>query len=253
MAGKDRDCKCPEPEVGAPLWMVTYSDMVTLLLCFFVMQLSMANFLDPGKVEAALESIHAAFSTGGTLRSDKVIKTQASNSDQKESAAESLHNMVSELRDVMSQSLSNDMIRMTQKKTEVRLRIDSSMLFQAGAAELHPSAYKAITDIATALEGEQVNVIVEGHADADGTDEIRNWNLSAERAVTVVNELRKRKGRDGLPIIEGKYIAAKGMGEFRPAEYKEGSSRWNRRVEIVIRGRSASAQKAVYKVESSLD
>ena len=39
--------------------MVTYSDMVTLLLCFFVMQLSMANFLDPGKVDAALESLKA--------------------------------------------------------------------------------------------------------------------------------------------------------------------------------------------------
>ena len=45
------DCKCEECEEGAPLWMVTYSDMVTLLLCFFVMELSMANFLDPGKVE----------------------------------------------------------------------------------------------------------------------------------------------------------------------------------------------------------
>ena len=35
-------------EPGAPLWMVTFSDMVTLLLCFFVMQLAFANFEDPG-------------------------------------------------------------------------------------------------------------------------------------------------------------------------------------------------------------
>ena len=65
--------------------------------------------VDPGKVEAALESIHAAFSSGGVYRSEKVIKTEAHNSDQKESSLDSMHNMVSELRDVMSQSLSNDM------------------------------------------------------------------------------------------------------------------------------------------------
>ena len=53
-------------------------------------------------------------------------------------------------------------------------------------------------------------------------------------------------------LIEGKYIAASGMGEFRPAELKGGTSRWNRRVEIVIRGRGSSAQNAAHKVESYL-
>ena len=69
----EENCKCEECEEGAPLWMVTYSDMVTLLLCFFVMELSMANFLDPGKVDAALKSMKAAFSSGGQHRTEHVF------------------------------------------------------------------------------------------------------------------------------------------------------------------------------------
>ena len=111
-------------------------------------------------------------------------------------------------------------------------------------------AYKVISDIAQALEGEKVTVVVEGHADADGSNETRNWQLSSARAVAVVAELRERYGRDGLPVIDGKHLKAVGLGEFRPAEIKDGSSKWNRRVEIVIRGRGTAAQGAAFKVES---
>ena len=42
--------KCPECPKGAPMWMTTFSDMTTLLLTFFVLLLSMANF-DKVKME----------------------------------------------------------------------------------------------------------------------------------------------------------------------------------------------------------
>ena len=40
------------------------------------------------------------------------------------------------------------------------------------------------------------------------------------------------------------------MGEFYPAELKDGSSKWNRRVEIVIQGRGPAAQKTAFNVEN---
>ena len=46
--------------MGAPMWMSTFSDMVTLLLTFFVLLLSMASFEDPSKVQAVFESIRSA-------------------------------------------------------------------------------------------------------------------------------------------------------------------------------------------------
>ena len=70
---KKREKKKEDKKGGAPEWMVTYSDMVTLLLTFFVMQLAMANFEDPGKIDAALESIRAAFGSGGLEKLNKII------------------------------------------------------------------------------------------------------------------------------------------------------------------------------------
>ncbi|MDR2732012.1 MAG: hypothetical protein LBB36_02215, partial [Fibromonadaceae bacterium] len=53
--------KCPEcPPRGAPAWMSTFSDMTTLLLTFFVLLLSMANF-DPNKMKTLAESLQGAF------------------------------------------------------------------------------------------------------------------------------------------------------------------------------------------------
>ena len=49
---------------GAPLWMVTYSDMVTLLLTFFVMLLAMANFEDIKRIDAVMGSIQASLGMG---------------------------------------------------------------------------------------------------------------------------------------------------------------------------------------------
>ena len=80
----------------------------------------------------------------------------------------------------------------------------------------------------------------------------RNWELSALRSVAIINEMRKRKNRDGLPMIDGKFLHGRAMGEFHPAELKDGSSKWNRRVEIVIQGRGPAAQKAAFKVEKIL-
>ena len=64
--GKRREKKAAASSgPSAPFWMVTYSDMVTLLLTFFVMMMAMANFEEVGRVEAVLESIRLALGAGG--------------------------------------------------------------------------------------------------------------------------------------------------------------------------------------------
>ena len=60
-----RQKKEEQASAGAPLWMVTYSDMVTLLLTFFVMLIAMANFEQVGRVQAVFQSIRLALGVGG--------------------------------------------------------------------------------------------------------------------------------------------------------------------------------------------
>ena len=79
-----------------------------------------------------------------------------------------------------------------------------------------------------------VYIIVEGHADSDGTDEKKNWQISADRAVAVVNKLRSYRNLDnGRRSItwEGEQLTARAMGEFTPASVSSGQIRLNRRVE----------------------
>ena len=58
--------KPPDPAPGLPPWMMTYSDMVTLLLTFFIMMLAMANFDDIQKIQAVFKSIRKALGVGGS-------------------------------------------------------------------------------------------------------------------------------------------------------------------------------------------
>ncbi|MEM6392313.1 MAG: flagellar motor protein MotB [Planctomycetota bacterium] len=58
-----KKCKCP-PE-GAPAWMVTYGDMVTLLLCFFVLIVSFSEIKKEDDFQAVVEEIQKAFGMKG--------------------------------------------------------------------------------------------------------------------------------------------------------------------------------------------
>lgn len=239
-------------EPGAPLWMVTYSDMVTLLLCFFVMQLVYANFEDPGKVEAALESLKAAFGTGSTHQPVPTEPTPSKSTDMEESAKEQNEQLVEALQSVLAEMISQNLVRMTQTKTEIRIQLDEMVLFRPGSSVLNPVSLGLLSDIATAVHGYPVLMIVEGHADADGTSEEKNWMMSATRAVAVVSEFRRRTDEKGKPLLDGQFLEARGMGEFRPADVEKGQSKWNRRVELVIRGRNTSAVGAIEELDQVL-
>ena len=247
------DCKCEECEEGAPLWMVTYSDMVTLLLCFFVMELSMANFLDPGKVDAALNSMQAAFSSGGQHRTEHVHAKSSKNNDFREASQESSHSLIAQLRDVIAAQNAKHMIKMTNKKTEIRLIFGKNGMFAPGSAEIDPAYFDVLREIADKLRDKDVKIIVEGHADADGTDEEKNWKVSADRAVAVVTKLRSYRDLDdeGQRYLKGTRITARAMGEFTPASLSSGPNELNRRVEIVIRGESVEAMDAIKKLEEN--
>ena len=250
--GRRKKKEAAKAEPGAPLWMVTYSDMVTLLLCFFVMQLVYANFEDPGKVEAALESIKSAFGTGSIHQTEPTKETPQKSTDMSESAKEQNEQLVEALQSVLAEMISQNLVRMTQTKTEIRIQLDEMVLFRPGSAALNPVSLGLLNDIATAVHEYPVLMIVEGHADADGTSEEVNWVMSATRAVAVVSEFRRRTDERGKPLLEGQFLEARGMGEFRPADVEKGQSKWNRRVELVIRGRNTSAIGAIKELDKVL-
>jgi chemotaxis protein MotB len=223
---------------GAPMWMATFSDMVTLLLTFFVLMLSMASFDDPAKVEAVFDSIRQGFgATGlnhnvpGTFVEELQMTPQVVND-------ETVNPIVAKMREAMKEHISDDLIRMTANEEEIRFRLDDRVLFKPGSTELHPAAYALLTDIAEGLKDEEVIIRVEGHTDATG-DEMGNWKTSSLRSIAVVEALRERGP------IPGERLEANAMGQFRPATTFGEKPEWNRRIELVLKSDKYQAVGAI--------
>ena len=208
--------------------MATFSDMVTLLMTFFVMLMAMANFEDTRRIEAVFHSIKSALGVGANQMNRVGTHNEAQSMTPDSPRQDSIQPVMAKLRQAFSKHLSDDLVRMVNNEQEIRLRLDDRVLFRPGSTTLHPAAYALLTDIATVLSEEPVEIRVEGHTDASG-DSVANWGLSSGRAVAVVLALQE-KGP-----IEGKRLEADAFGEFRPAASFGEVETWNRRVELVLR------------------
>ncbi len=241
--GRRRSKKEAPPAAGAPAWMVTYSDMVTLLLTFFVMLLAMANFDDLVRLNAVLESIREALSMGNfNVQLSNDVDKATPFTDLPESNSDVQPVMV-KLRESLAEHLSDDLVRMTQTQTEIRIQLDERVLFGPNETRIHPTAYGLIGDLAAAVVDEEVDIIAEGHTDATGS-QLDNWQLSVDRAVSVVMALQ-----DTGPI-PGERLEARGYSHYRPADTNQTTaSDWNRRVEIVLHSNQRSAYSAIDAVD----
>jgi len=233
-----RPKKPEEPPAGLPAWMATFSDMVTLLMTFFVMLMAMANFEDTQRVEAVFHSIKSALGVGANQLNRVGTHNEAQSMTPDNPRQESIQPVMAKLRQAFSKHLSDDLVRMVNNEQEIRVRLDDRVLFRPGSATLHPAAYALLTDVALVLADEPVEIRVEGHSDASG-DPIKNWNLSGGRAVGVVMGLHE-KGP-----IAGERLEADAFGQYRPAASFGEVETWNRRVELVLRSDNVNTVGAV--------
>ncbi|MFC1855748.1 flagellar motor protein MotB [Thermodesulfobacteriota bacterium] len=180
-----------EQEEGAPAWMVTFADMVTLLLTFFVLLLSFAN-TDTQKFKDMLGSLKDAFGTQEEETSQYV--------DGKSDPMESMPNIL-DMKEREKLLFFKEMVKLIKKsdlgksselemeKDGLRLRVKGQTLFKPGSAELSKKMYGLLDEINVLREKFQYSVVVEGH-----TDNIpikskiypSNWELSASRAISVI-------------------------------------------------------------------
>lgn len=235
----------PQEEDGgpsAPFWMVTYSDMVTLLLTFFVMLMAMANFEEVGRVEAVLESIRLALGAGGQHQTLLGVTPEELNQPSEIQPLDELQPVMAELRESLARHVSDDFIKMTRTQTEIRVSLSDRVLFAPGSDQLHPAAYGILSTLGKTLAGHPVKIRVEGHTDASGTP-AANWRLSSLRAVAVVTSMQESGG------LDGRNLEAHGFASYRPSSPDGGDPTWDRRVELVIQSKSAIAYDAIYKVE----
>jgi len=227
--------KCPEcPPPGAPAWMNTFTDMTTLLLTFFVLLLSMANF-DPVKLNSIAESLQGSFGvlqTFPTIPIHPVVNIPKKTGDEQKKK-ESLKD-AEKIKTVIQNKKLDDAVKVQITEKGIAIMLRDPVGFASGSADLKDQGKDILKDIGDVIKNTpDLKVRVEGHTDDVPIHSNRynsNWELSSARSLSVVQLLSKQTG------IQPQNMSAVGYGEYRPlvANNSPENRAKNRRIQIFV-------------------
>ena len=181
------------------LWVISYSDFMTILMIFFLMLFA-----------------HRLWA--------KKVSWEACRVEQLHAARENQQGMVERLSKLADVDV---------KTQRIDIHLPDALLFDAGHADLRPSAEALITQLTPDLKKFTGDVVVEGHTDdlplGPNARFHSNWELSVARAFSVIRCLTDN-GMDPT------HLSARGYGPYRPRVLNDSPEHRaeNRRIEIVL-------------------
>ncbi|MCJ8501277.1 flagellar motor protein MotB [Desulfatitalea alkaliphila] len=227
----------PKQEKGAAKWVVTFADLMSLLLCFFVLLLSFSE-IDRQKYKQVAGSLLNAF---GVQRKERVMempkgmKIIAKDFDQQIIETRIREDLGREIDDMLSTQLEsfNDQVDLEVDENQILLRFMGESTFESGRDEIRDQLKPLLRDLARVLAKEPGDIVVSGHTDnvpIRGGRYPTNLRLSIARAAAVAEFMLSNSDMD-----PGR-VSTMGFGEYRPIATNEtGRGREkNRRVEIIL-------------------
>ena len=222
---------------NAERWLLTYADLITLLMVFFVVLYSMSS-ADSSKWKQVSAALQQAFNID-------VLQGQAAMSiaDAPAAPAPPIDSLISDaevpqvarlqskIEAVLDGASQAPDVTVGVDREGVVIRVSGSYLFDSGRAELKPNSLAVLNAIASELRPLANDIRVDGHTDSIPIDSPRyptNWELSTARALAVTRYFSETDG------IRADRLMAAGFGEFRPLvpnDTREHRAQ-NRRVEI---------------------
>jgi len=242
MAGKKRETEEVAERGDSNAWMVTFSDLLTLMITFFVLLLSMSS-MDSKK----LEEMFGVFSEAmgplemGASKELKSIKEEIKAENIFQEFQPELNAIRSLLSEAMKEEegISIDKVKGstgTDKKDSkkdrgVMITLSDVIIFESGKTEISDSAYPILERISGHLKSINYMISINGHTDSSAAGgNSSNWSISAKRAINVMRYFNEVAG------IEMERLSARGYGEYLPLvdnSTSENRAR-NRRIEIVL-------------------
>lgn len=259
---------------GVAPWMATFSDLMNLLLCFFVLLFSMSS-VDAEKFEAVIASLNSSFSifdggatsiTEGNLISSGIsqlndfndyynnmgMKQEEDNQDVidsmdkykdklKEDNINASEEMGNEIQDKINNTGISQNVDIQVEEYYVQLTLSGNLLFDSGKAQLKDGAISTLDKLGDILKYyEKYKIQIIGYTDTvpnnGGGKYDDNWELSSGRAYSVLKYLKNNKG------MSEEKMECSGRGENDPVasnDTPEGREQ-NRRVEIRIYNKYSS-------------
>ena len=232
---------------GAPLWMVTFADLMALMMTFFVLLYSFSS-LDETKYRLIAASMASGF--GAVLVSPKSAPTSAlgppsmmpspmnqpmgravQSSGSNRNAANT--EVALQVQEALKSEIAEGIISVETTGNTVMIRFPAEIAFPAGSDQMSEEITPIIKRISKSLEDAPGTIMISGHTDDRPINTARyqsNWKLSTDRAVSVIQLFEK------IGNIESARLTAVGYGDTRPVadnDTPENRAK-NRRVEIAV-------------------
>lgn len=226
-----------ESSGGAPEWLTTYSDMMTLLLCFFVLLFSFSN-VDAEKFRSIMKSFQGG---AGVLDGETTIDIPLNPIENDLDANSELNELDNHLEEYLKEYVETlglgNKIFIEIEERGIVVRFMDNVFFDSGKDDIKPESLEILKTVAEILNREEFStkqIKVEGHTDSDpiirASKFPTNWELSSARATNVLRYLVENED------IDGRRISSSGYSYYRaiaPNDSPENKAK-NRRVDIII-------------------
>jgi chemotaxis protein MotB len=249
-----------DDEGGGGGWLMTFADLMSLLMSFFVLLLSFSE-MDVQKYKQVAGSMQSAFGVQREIKADEIPKgtslvtkefspgrpdpdvlinemrqdttdeTKSTLDFDKESVSVDALELAEMLAKVLDDEMSEGMLDVIVEGGKVRIRVRDKDGYAPGSTEVDAEFKKVLKKITLLLDRSTGLIVVGGHTDSSPTNSFTsNWELSAARASSVIREMMEA----GLSDTDRLELRA--YSDTRPVASNatvEGRS-MNRRMEITV-------------------
>jgi chemotaxis protein MotB len=218
----------PTSHSNADRWLLTYSDLITLLLGLFVILYAMSK-IDAGKYSEMVSALGGVFGASGTS-----LPRQGNGMPGSLSAVEAeRQKIVRDVQQALGEEAKDLPVSISETERGVTVHIMEELLFASGNAEIKQGSLATLDNLAGVLKRLPNDLRVEGHTDnvPITTQQFpSNWHLSVARALNIGYYLINKHG------LKQEKVSIVGYSEFRPLVPNDTAPHraQNRRVDIVI-------------------
>lgn len=219
-----------EESTNTGSWLTTYSDMVTLLLAFFVLLFAFSS-IDEGKFSSVINAFQNYL--GVLQQGQSFLESPAPLPyDYSDLGNQQLVELFQQMTDYIEQT-GMEGVELELQERGLIVRFAEQVFFDLGQATLKPNALEILDSLADQLRDLPNPLRVEGHTDdwpIRTSTFPSNWELSVHRATSVVRYLIEEEGFDP------QMLSVAGYSEYRPIRPNDTAQNraLNRRVDIVI-------------------
>ena len=239
---RNRRKKKEEEADDSEAWLRTYGDMITLLLCFFVLLFAFST-IDDATFDQIMISLHESFS--GVLPEGRTMVPPEDRIDigkdevpddpdfEQQQEIEEMRELQRQLEEYIEERDLENVMSIIMDERGLMLRFQDKILFDTARAELRDEAENILSEISVFLNQVDNEITIEGHTDdrpMRGPQFDSNWELSTGRATSVLRFLAEEND------IEPHRLSAIGYGEYRPLVPNDSpdNMQLNRRVDMTI-------------------